>query len=161
MKKMNGFSQEAFLNAEINKQLEEHNVPVEFPARLAGLSEKDFEVEFRQDRKDFRDLSVMTIDAADCKDMDDAVILEVTSSGYILGVHIADVTAYVLPHSDLDQEALIRGTSLYLPGLTIPMLPKVLTNDLCSLVPGKDRNTISVLINLDKDANVTNYSVAG
>ncbi len=54
MKKMNGFSQETFLNAEINKQLEEHNVSVEFPARLAGLSEKDFEVEFRQDRK--RDL---------------------------------------------------------------------------------------------------------
>lgn len=159
MKKMNGFSQETFLNAEINKQLKEHNVSVEFPARLAGLSEQDFEIEFRQDRKDFRDLSVMTIDAADCKDMDDAVSLEVTSSGYILGVHIADVTAYVLPHSDLDQEALSRGTSLYLPGLTIPMLPQVLTNNLCSLVPGKDRNTISVLINLDKDANVTGYSV--
>ncbi|MBP3818184.1 MAG: RNB domain-containing ribonuclease [Butyrivibrio sp.] len=159
MNKMNGSNQEAFLNTEINRQLKEHNVPVMFPAHLAGLSEEDFEIEFRKDRKDFRNLSVMTIDSADCKDMDDAISLEVTSSGYILGVHIADVTAYVLPHSDLDQEALNRGTSIYLPSLTIPMLPEVLTNNLCSLVPGKDRNTISVLINLDMNANVTSYSV--
>lgn len=159
MKKMNEFSQAAFLNAEIDKKLEENRVPVEFPAHLAELKAQDFEVEFRPDRRDFRDLPVMTVDSADCKDMDDAVSLEVTSSGYVLGVHIADVTAYVLPGSELDQEALNRGTSIYLPGRTIPMLPQVLTNNLCSLVPGKDRNTISVLINLDQAANVTAYTI--
>lgn len=159
MKKMNGFNQETMLNVEIKKKLEGNSVPVEFSADIARLTETDFEVALRADRRDLRKLVVMTIDSESCQDMDDAVNLEITETGYTLGVHIADVTAYVLPGSPLDREALSRGTSVYLPGLTIPMLPPVLTNDLCSLVPGKDRNTISILINLDKDANVIDYSI--
>ena len=101
-------------------------------------------------REDLRDLPIFTIDGAFSKDFDDAVSLSRDSAGKaVLGVHIADVSHYVRPGSALDQNAFARGTSLYLPGLTVPMLPEALSNGLCSLLPGRDRLTVSVFLTIE------------
>lgn len=105
-------------------------------------------------REDFRGLRVFTIDGVDAKDFDDAIHLEVLPGGYRIGVHIADVSHYVKEGSPLDQEAFLRGTSVYLPGRVLPMLPERLSNGVCSLVPGEDRLVLSVLFHLDKDLKV-------
>lgn len=101
------------------------------------------------DRNDLRELTAFTIDGPFSKDFDDAVSLEKLPSGdWQLGVHIADVSHYVRPGSAIDKEALERGTSLYLPGLTVPMLPESLSNDLCSLLPNTDRLAMSLLMTI-------------
>jgi len=106
-------------------------------------------------RKDFRKTLTFTIDPADAKDFDDAISFkEVDKDLYEVGIHIADVSHYVRAGSALDQEARERGTSVYLVDRTIPMLPEILSNDLCSLVPHKDRLTMSAVFVLDKNANV-------
>ena len=99
-------------------------------------------------REDLRTLLTFTIDGADAKDFDDAVSIERTASGWRLGVHIADVSHYVLPGSAIDQDAEARGTSLYLPGLTVPMLPEQLCNHLCSLMPDADRLAMSLFMDI-------------
>jgi ribonuclease R len=106
-------------------------------------------------RKDFRNTLTFTIDPYDAKDFDDAISFkEVGKDLYEVGIHIADVSHYVRPGSAIDHEARERGTSVYLVDRTIPMLPEVLSNDLCSLVPHKDRLTMSAVFVLDKNANV-------
>lgn len=113
------------------------------------VSERDIEK-----RWDFRKLDVFTIDPVDARDFDDAVSLEVnTESGfpYRIGIHISDVSHYVKTNSLLDNEAFKRGTSIYLPGEVIPMLPEHLSNGVCSLVEGEDRLTFSVLAELDQN----------
>ena len=152
-------TQEEMLNVIIRKQFKENNVSENFSEELKNLTEDDFILKNATPRKDLRNETAFTIDSADCKDMDDAVSIEVMPWGYILGVHIADVSEYVTEGSALDKEAVNRGTSIYLPNLTIPMLPKVLTNNLCSLVEGKDRNTLSILIALDHHACVKGYAI--
>jgi ribonuclease R len=98
-------------------------------------------------RRDLRDLMLFTIDGEDAKDFDDAVSLEKLPDGTLqLGVHIADVSHYVTPGQPIDLEALRRGTSLYLPGLTLPMLPHALSENLCSLKPGVDRLAMSLFM---------------
>ncbi|GAB62062.1 MAG: ribonuclease R [Candidatus Jettenia sp.] len=102
------------------------------------------------DRLDLRKNLMITIDPEDAKDFDDAVSLEKNKHGnWLLGVHIADVSHYVKPDTAIDDEARYRGTSVYLPGEVIPMLPEVLSNNICSLREGEDRLTKSVLITLD------------
>ena len=106
-------------------------------------------------RVDFRTNRIYTIDSEDAKDLDDAVIVREDEKGnYVLSVHIADVSHYVKPSSQLDKEAIRRGTSIYTPGMVIPMLPKELSNGICSLNAGEDRLTLAVDIVYDKNGNV-------
>lgn len=105
-------------------------------------------------REDFRHLRVFTIDGVDAKDFDDAIHVERLPKGFRLGVHIADVSHYVKEGSLLDQEAFLRGTSVYLPGRVLPMLPERLSNGVCSLKPREDRLVLSVLVDLSEDLRV-------
>ncbi len=105
-------------------------------------------------RLDLRDKTIFTIDGADAKDFDDAISLEREGDGYLLGVHIADVSHYVTEGSALDREAFARGTSIYFTDKVVPMLPEELSNGVCSLNRDSDKNALSVLIHLDADANV-------
>ena len=111
-------------------------------------------------RLDLRDKPIFTIDGADTKDIDDAISVERTKTGYLLGVHIADVSHYVQPKSQLDNEAFKRGTSVYYANRVIPMLPKELSNGICSLNPQEDRLAFSCLCELDNQGNITEYKFA-
>ncbi len=110
-----------------------------------------------ENRLDLRDLPIFTIDGADTKDIDDAVSFRRTRSGYELGVHIADVSYYVAPRSELDNEAYKRGTSVYYANRVIPMLPQELSNGICSLNPDEDRLAFSCLAQLDKSGSIKSY----
>ena len=111
-------------------------------------------------RRDLRNEKYITIDGDDSKDFDDAVIVKKLSSGnYLLGVSIADVSYYVTKDSILDKEAFKRGTSVYLPGTVVPMLPVNLSNNICSLVPNEDRLTITCEMEISKTGKVVKYEI--
>ena len=119
----------------------------------AEVSEKDCE-----GRMDLRALPIFTIDSAETKDIDDAISLTRTSDGgFELGVHIADVSNYVKPGSELDNEAFSRATSVYYADQVVPMLPKALSNGICSLNENELRLAFSCLMRLDKEGNLTDY----
>src|SRR5213596_1623631 len=133
--------------------IRKYHLPAEFPTDVLDQAERISErinarqLEGREDlRKDF----IVTIDPDDARDFDDAIQVEKTNSVWRLGVHIADVAAYVEPGSALDREARGRGKSVYLPDRVIPMLPEGLSNGVCSLNPGVDRLTHSVFLHFDK-----------
>ena len=130
------------------------HLPAEFPKDVLNQAERiSEEIGSRQieGREDLREEFIVTIDPDDARDFDDAIHVDKTKSGWWLGVHIADVAAYVEPGSALDREARRRGNSVYLPDRVIPMLPERLSNGVCSLNPGVDRLTHSVFINFDKN----------
>src|SRR5438552_3352325 len=134
--------------------IRKYHLPAEFPKDVLEQAERISEqVDARQleEREDLRKEFIVTIDPDDARDFDDAIQVEKTKSGWQLGVHIADVAAYVEPGSALDREARRRGNSVYLPDRVIPMLPERLSNGVCSLNPGVDRLTHSVFINFDKN----------
>lgn len=113
-----------------------------------------------KDRLDLRDKVIFTIDPEDAKDFDDAVSVEkIKGGGYILGVHIADVSHFVQEDTELDKEALRRATSAYLVKNVIPMLPEKISNELCSLKPNEDRLTFSILITLGKSLKVKSFEI--
>lgn len=119
----------------------------------AEVSEKDCE-----GRMDLRTLPIFTIDSAETKDIDDAISLTRTSDGgFELGVHIADVSNYVKPGTELDNEAFSRATSVYYADQVVPMLPKALSNGICSLNENELRLAFSCLMRLDKEGNLTDY----
>ena len=146
-------------NAEMNGILAEYGLPYTYPDVEVNASDQITEDEIRR-RRDVRDTFTFTIDPADAKDYDDAISFEVVAEGkYEIGVHIADVTHYVLPETDVDNEAYNRGTSVYLVDRTIPMLPEVLSNNICSLRPDEDKLTFSVIFLLDSQAHVLKYKI--
>ncbi len=141
----------------------EFGLPEEFPAEVlraaealpATISEEEI-----ARRTDLRDVPFFTIDPSDAKDYDDAITLEDKGTdGYLLGVAIADVSAFVRANDIIDKEAYTRGTSVYLPGLTIPMLPERLSNDLCSIRPEVDRLAKVVWIDFAPDGKVRSSRV--
>src|SRR2546423_14715799 len=131
-----------------------HHLPTNFPKGVldeANQIPEKVDSHQLEGREDLRKEFIVTIDPDDARDFDDAVQVERTKSGWRLGVHIADVAAYVEVGSTLDREARRRGHSVYLPDRVIPMLPERLSNGVCSLNPGVDRLTHSVFIHFDKN----------
>ena len=148
---------------DISAVTRQFNLPQEFPVQVAAeVNEMSLEVteEDIVGRRDLRDLSMVTIDGADAKDLDDAVSVEkLEKDKYRLGVHIADVAHYVKAHSALDQEALERGTSIYLLDRVIPMLPPELSNGICSLNPRVERLALSIFMDIDANGAVLTHEI--
>lgn len=141
----------------------ENNIPVNFSAEVldeARTVPSEIDISDFPERENFTNEQVFTIDGDDARDFDDAVSLNILPNGnFELGVHIADVTHYVTAGSPLDAEALLRGTSVYLPGRVIPMLPFELSNGICSLNPGVNRLTLSVIMEIDRNGEVKNHRI--
>lgn len=131
--------------------------PVEVTEEALSLLNKEISEKELAYREDLRNEVIFTIDGADSKDLDDAVSLEKYNDFYVLGVHIADVSHYVKEKTNLDCEAFKRGTSIYYANKVIPMLPKALSNGICSLNPLEDRLSFSVIITLSKEGKIIDY----
>ena len=139
-----------------------YDLPVEFPEKVMNQVERVSDYVTEADcvgRSDYRNVTMVTIDGEDAKDLDDAVSLTVENGFYHLGVHIADVSNYVQERSALDREALNRGTSVYLVDRVIPMLPHKLSNGICSLNAGVDRLALSCLMTIDSKGDVVDYKI--
>lgn len=139
-----------------------HNLPEAFSEKVTNQAirvAKEVSEADRYGRRDLRDVTMVTIDSEDAKDLDDAVSVDFDGSHYHLGVHIADVTNYVQENSALDREALERGTSVYLVDRVIPMLPHTLSNGICSLNQGEDRLSLSCLMTVDLKGEITDYEI--
>ena len=143
--------------------IKEYDLPYKFPEEVIEEAKKQGDEIDKKDipnRVDLRDKIIFTIDGEDAKDLDDAVRVEKLENGnYKLDVHIADVSYYVKQDSKLDKEAVIRGTSIYMLGRVIPMLPRELSNGICSLNAGEDRYTLSCSMEIDKKGKVISSSV--
>ena len=158
------YGNSGFAKVSVDAYIDEKAITVEFPSEVidqamaiekAGIKAKEI-----AGREDLRHMPIFTIDGADTKDIDDAISIEKTKNGFTLGVHIADVSYYVKKGTPLDMEAYQRGTSIYIADRVIPMLPKQLSNGICSLNPNVDRLAFSCLMNLDKNGIITDFRFA-
>ena len=142
----------------MNSILLEHGFEIEFPEDVIAEANKippTISEEEIADRRDFREITTFTIDPETAQDFDDAISVNTLEDGNIeIGVHIADVTHYVRPGTAIDKEALFRSTSVYLVDRVAPMLPEVLSNNLCSLVPKQDRLSFSAVFTFDKSYKI-------
>ena len=138
--------------------IRKHHLPHEFPATVveqASAIPRRLHSDELSLRRDFRKLDIVTIDGETARDFDDAVWVDKLKNGHFaLQVHIADVSHYVNPGSPIDQEALLRGTSVYFPDRAVPMLPVELSTDICSLRPQEDRLVFSALLEIDRQGDV-------
>jgi len=145
-------------NTEMNAIMEDFELPYEFPAEVLQAAEDvDTTISKKEiaKRRDFRNVDTITIDPFDAKDFDDAISYKELENGNLeVGVHIADVSHYVVPGTIIDNEAVNRGTSVYLVDRVVPMLPEVLSNQVCSLRPNEEKLTFSAVFELDKDAKI-------
>ena len=146
-------------NAEMLGIVYESGFEVDFPTEVekeAQAWKEKYKGENKlKDRKDFRETTTFTIDPADAKDFDDALSFKILPSGdYEIGIHIADVSHFVMEKTELDREARKRGTSIYLVDRTIPMLPEVLSNDLCSLNANEPKYAFSAVFVMDKETRI-------
>ena len=145
-------------NTEMHAILAEFGLPIHFPEQIEDeadeISTKISSAEIKK-RRDFRKIATFTIDPVDAKDFDDALSFEYLENGnYEVGIHIADVTHYVMPESLLEQEAFHRATSVYLVDRVVPMLPEKLSNGLCSLRPNEDKLTFSAVFEITPEAKI-------
>jgi len=143
--------------------IKEYKLPYEFPEAVVeeakSFKEEDIQNEL-EGRLDLRNEEIFTIDGEDAKDLDDAVCVKKLENGnYELGVHIADVSHYVKEGSRLDKEAIVRGTSIYMLDRVIPMLPRELSNGLCSLNQKKDRLALSVIMEINNEGQVVSSQI--
>ena len=143
--------------------IRKHHIPHRFPAAVldeAQSIENVIPQRESRSRRDYRSETIVTIDGETARDFDDAVTVKVLDSGnYELQVHIADVAHYVTQHSGLDQEAHLRGTSVYFPDRAVPMLPMELSTDICSLRPHLDRLVMSCVMEIDHHGEVLSYDI--
>jgi ribonuclease R len=145
---------------EYNSLLYKFGLEEIFPDEVIKEVQKRTAITDIKNREDYRDKICFTIDPEDAKDYDDAVSLELTKdNNYLLGVHISDVSEYVRENTALDREAFRRGTSVYLANRVVHMLPQKLSNDLCSLKEKEDRLTFSVIIKINKQGTIKDYSI--
>lgn len=147
------------LSVQMNALIKSRKLREDFPTDvlLEAAAFKSPRISRLEGRIDRRDLTLFTIDGEDAKDFDDAVSLEKTPGGWELGVHIADVSYYVPCGGAIDREARRRGTSVYLPGRVIPMLPEILCNDLCSLRQNRSRLALSLFMQIEGDEIISSH----
>ncbi len=150
-------------SVDIQSTIEQAGIPFEFPKEVldeaANVADK-IDNEDKTGRKDIRNRLIVTIDGDDTKDFDDAIeVTKLDNGNYVLGVHIADVTHYVKEGKPMDEEALKRGTSVYLADRVIPMLPEKLSNGICSLNPNVDRFVLSCEMEIDKNGRTVSYDI--
>ena len=137
----------------------EIDFPEEVQAEADAIAD-EIEADEIKNRRDLREVFTVTIDGADSKDFDDAVSIEINEKGnWVLGVHIADVTHYVRHNRPLDKEAFERGNSVYLINKVVPMLPKKLSNGICSLNPGVDRLTLTCEMEVTKEGKIVDHDI--
>jgi ribonuclease R len=148
---------------DVEMMIRKHQLPRVFPENVLAEARRVAHLDLSevQRRKDFRVLPIVTIDGETARDFDDAVLVgeRPDGAGYELQVHIADVSEYVRAGTDLDLEARLRGTSVYFPDRAIPMLPQVLSTDICSLRPGEDRLVLSCIMQLNPEGRIESYEI--
>jgi ribonuclease R len=155
--------EEGDFGVDVEIMIRKFHLPHRFPPEVieeAQAIENVIPAEALRRRRDYRELPIVTIDGETARDFDDAVHVRLAENGnYELQVHIADVAQYVAPHSALDQEARLRGTSVYFPDRAVPMLPLELSTDICSLRPNVDRLVLSCTMEIDHQGEIVGYEI--